>query len=150
MVLDSRLRLPPSCGLVRRAAERPLWVLATPDADPEAERRLRERGVQVIRVPQGEGGRVSLPHALRALAERGLTRVFCEGGPTLADALAAADLIDEVCLLTSSRRLDDEGVPAIGPHLARALGSAFVQTGEEAVGDDAIAHYERAPCSQGS
>ncbi|WP_163547823.1 pyrimidine reductase family protein [Candidatus Frankia nodulisporulans] len=36
--------------------------------------------------------------ALAALAERGLTRVLLEGGPTLHAQLAAAGLLDELCL----------------------------------------------------
>lgn len=36
--------------------------------------------------------------ALAALAQRGLNRVLCEGGPTLHGALVAADLIDDLCL----------------------------------------------------
>lgn len=42
------------------------------------------------------------PHAvLAALAERGLTRVLCEDGPTLAGTMAAAGTIDELCLSVS-------------------------------------------------
>ena len=35
---------------------------------------------------------------LDALAERGLRRVLCEGGPTLHGELVALDLVDELCL----------------------------------------------------
>ncbi|GGI04939.1 dihydrofolate reductase family protein [Egicoccus halophilus] len=41
---------------------------------------------------------VDLALALRELAERGLPRVLCEGGPRLNDALLGADLVDEVFL----------------------------------------------------
>jgi riboflavin biosynthesis pyrimidine reductase len=37
----------------------------------------------------------------RQLAERGLTRVLCEGGPTLLAALLAAGGLDELCLSVS-------------------------------------------------
>lgn len=36
-----------------------------------------------------------------ALHARGLTRLLCEGGPSLLTALLADDLVDEVCLTTS-------------------------------------------------
>jgi riboflavin biosynthesis pyrimidine reductase len=42
--------------------------------------------------------RVDPALALEALADRGLTRVLCEGGPTLVTALMRADLLDELCL----------------------------------------------------
>jgi riboflavin biosynthesis pyrimidine reductase len=36
-----------------------------------------------------------------ALAERGLTRIHCEGGPSLFGSLLAADVVDELCLTVS-------------------------------------------------
>ena len=44
---------------------------------------------------------VDLASALAALAERGLTRVLCEGGPALLGSMLEADLVDELCLTTS-------------------------------------------------
>ncbi|MBI3436392.1 MAG: bifunctional diaminohydroxyphosphoribosylaminopyrimidine deaminase/5-amino-6-(5-phosphoribosylamino)uracil reductase RibD, partial [Proteobacteria bacterium] len=42
VVLDSALRLPPTCRLVASAGDTPLWVFACHEAAPEDERRLRE------------------------------------------------------------------------------------------------------------
>lgn len=47
--------------------------------------------------------RVDLRAALDALAERGLRRVLCEGGPRLLYNLVANDLIDELCLTLAPR-----------------------------------------------
>jgi riboflavin biosynthesis pyrimidine reductase len=44
---------------------------------------------------------VDLAVALRTLAERGFAQVLAEGGPTLNGQLAAAGLLDEVCLTLS-------------------------------------------------
>jgi len=44
---------------------------------------------------------VDVPTMLAGLAERGLTRVLCEGGPSLVGALEAAGAIDELCLTIS-------------------------------------------------
>jgi len=44
---------------------------------------------------------VDLAAAIAALRERGLLRVVCEGGPTLLAAVAAAGVLDEVCLTTA-------------------------------------------------
>lgn len=44
------------------------------------------------------GDAVDLPAAVGALAARGLPRVLCEGGPRLLADMAAADLVDELCL----------------------------------------------------
>ena len=37
---------------------------------------------------------------MQLLGARGVTRVFCEGGPALAEGLAQADLVDELVLVT--------------------------------------------------
>lgn len=59
----------------------------------------RVPGVQVI--VAGGSDTVDLHAALRALHRRGLTRVLCEGGPSLLGTLLAAALVDELCLTTA-------------------------------------------------
>jgi riboflavin biosynthesis pyrimidine reductase len=44
---------------------------------------------------------VDLVYALEHLSKLGLTRVLCEGGPTLMSSLLAHDLVDELCLTVS-------------------------------------------------
>jgi riboflavin biosynthesis pyrimidine reductase len=44
---------------------------------------------------------VDLVAAVATLRERGLVRVHCEGGPTLLADVAAAGLLDELCLTVS-------------------------------------------------
>ncbi|HEY7813301.1 MAG TPA: dihydrofolate reductase family protein, partial [Nakamurella sp.] len=41
---------------------------------------------------------VDLRAAVQGLADRGLHRIHCEGGPALLGALIANDLLDECCL----------------------------------------------------
>lgn len=55
---------------------------------------------------------VDLPEAVRALADRGLGRILCEGGPHLLGQLASAGLLDELCL-TLSPVLAGPGAPGI-------------------------------------
>jgi len=57
-----------------------------------------------------------------ALHERGLTRLLCEGGPSLLTTLLQADLVDELCLTTSAFVVGD------GPHLVGALGRPVALT----------------------
>ncbi len=84
--------------LTLEAAAEPDWVLLVCPAAAAAE--LAERvipfGAQVVPVA---GGPQLEPRAiLGALADRGLTRVVCEGGPSLAAQFAAAGVIDEYCV----------------------------------------------------
>ncbi|HSL58621.1 MAG TPA: dihydrofolate reductase family protein [Acidimicrobiales bacterium] len=85
----------------------PLFAEPDPDAPPyllvgaavPAARRVEAAAVAEL-VEAGDG-RVDLGAALRELGARGARVVLVEGGPTLNGVLAAADLIDELCLTVS-------------------------------------------------
>ena len=64
-------------------------------------------GVEDLRLPPGPGG-CSLPHLLHELSIRGLSRVLVEGGPSLANHMLEADLVDVLHIFRSSK-------PAGGP-----------------------------------
>lgn len=146
VVLDSQLRTPLAARIVQDAGRVPTWIIAAEHAPVAPEIALVRAGVEVMRVAADSDGRPDLAMALQLLGARGVTRVFCEGGPALANALAAAGLVEEVALFTGSGVFGDadpNGVPAIGPDLALALaGMRIVE--ESAVGDDALQICERA------
>jgi len=52
---------------------------------------------------------VDLGRALAALGERGYRQVLAEGGPTLNAQLAAAGLIDELCLTVAPKLIGASG-----------------------------------------
>lgn len=81
-------------------------VIVTTDAAP-AERRAAFKDVLVCGAEQ-----VDLRAMLAQLAERGLHRVLCEGGPHLLGSLQAAGVVDELCL-TLSPMLAGPGGPRI-------------------------------------
>jgi riboflavin biosynthesis pyrimidine reductase len=74
-------------------------VVTVEAADPE--RRRRAAGLAEVVVAGAEG--VDLAVALAALGERGHTSVLAEGGPSLNGQLAAAGLVDELCLTVAPR-----------------------------------------------
>ena len=79
------------------AGARHVRTIVVADQVTDAARRLLDaRGAELIEV--GDGG---LRAALEALAGMGLLDVLCEGGPTLAGELLAADLIDRVLLFVA-------------------------------------------------
>jgi diaminohydroxyphosphoribosylaminopyrimidine deaminase / 5-amino-6-(5-phosphoribosylamino)uracil reductase len=140
VVVDSALRTSQAAAVVAGAREHPSWFLSVDNAPADAERRLVDQGAEVLRVHGG--GEVDLAAGLAQLARRGITRVFCEGGPTLADALAAASLIDEVVLVTGQGTLDESGLPALGPNLEAALAYGFRLVATEQAGPDRLDFYE--------
>ncbi|AWN44359.1 bifunctional diaminohydroxyphosphoribosylaminopyrimidine deaminase/5-amino-6-(5-phosphoribosylamino)uracil reductase RibD [Methylobacterium durans] len=150
VVVDSQLRLQPSSALVRSARDVPTLVISTRSAPAHAKRTLQTFGVEVVCVPALPSGRVDLRAALNVLAERGLTRICSEGGPLLADMLAADDLVDACTLITGPAELGSAGgLRAVGPHLAARIASGHLrETGRRGLGPDRAVIYERSPpCS---
>jgi diaminohydroxyphosphoribosylaminopyrimidine deaminase/5-amino-6-(5-phosphoribosylamino)uracil reductase len=142
VVLDSHLSMPAGARVVAGARDIPTWVVTTVEASTEAERALVAQGVEVLRVSTDQDGRVSLPEALQLLAARGLTRIFCEGGPALADALAQADLIDELVLITGRSARGEGDVPALGPALQDRMDELNF-TADEQIGPDLFMFWEK-------
>lgn len=142
VVLDSSLRIPFSSNVVTGARKHPTWVITTLTAPAQMESSLLEAGVEVLRVPADGEGRVSLPEALRLLAERGLTRVFCEGGPALANALAQHDLVDDLVLVTGGSGRGRGDIPALGLALQEKMDELHL-VGEEQLGPDLFMFWEK-------
>ncbi len=144
VVLDGALRLTPASRLVQTAAEAPILVLTR--AENLASGALRGiDGLDFAAVRAAPSGRLDLADALRVLAERGVTRVFSEGGPTLGSALVAEGLADDVLLFRAPRPLGHEGVPALSAAAWNRVGDpAFYRlTADCTVGVDRLQHYER-------
>jgi len=133
VVLDSRLRLPPDARLIRTAKEVPVWIFAAGTAPVAAAEALAAAGASVLRT-EGRNGRLDLAVVLKALAARGITRLMVEGGPTLAAALVAADLVDEAVLFHSPLILGADAVDALDGSPLSALTKSLRQIESEQVG----------------
>jgi riboflavin-specific deaminase-like protein len=95
-IVSSRLDLDPAAPVFTDAKIKP--VLITSAAAPKKALDALSEVADVVVV--GEAS-VDLTAAVSALEDRGLTRIHCEGGPTLFASLLAADLVDELCLTVS-------------------------------------------------
>jgi diaminohydroxyphosphoribosylaminopyrimidine deaminase / 5-amino-6-(5-phosphoribosylamino)uracil reductase len=146
VVLDTHLRLPERSRLAATARDVPTLAIAGPDASQEAGRRLAGLGVAIERVGVDAAGRVDLGEALRALAARGITRVFSEGGPRVAAGLIALGLADKVALITAEKPLGRRGVPALSEEARAALAERSRYRLDEtlAFGSDTMRVWERA------
>lgn len=96
VVVSRALALDPATPALADAPVRP--IILTCAASP-ADARAALAPVADVAV-HGEA-EVDLPAAVADLHRRGLEALLCEGGPLLFGALAAADLVDEVCLTVS-------------------------------------------------
>jgi diaminohydroxyphosphoribosylaminopyrimidine deaminase/5-amino-6-(5-phosphoribosylamino)uracil reductase len=140
------LDLPLAGGLAQRAGAGPLWLLHGAGDAPQA-RLDAWRGLGADLLPVAVQGRSLDPVAmLAALGARGITRVLCEGGGTLAASLLGAGLVDEISAHGAGLAIGAEGRPALGALGIGALTEAprFRLLGVEAVGGDVISHWERA------
>jgi len=144
VVLDSALRLPPGSRLARSARDVPVWVVTGGEASRAAENALLREGVTVLRAAQSDG-RLDLAAVLKLMGARGVTRLMVEGGPTLAAALLAADLIDEAVLFQSSKVVGTDGVDALNglPLAALTQSPRLKCVMSEPVGADTRLVFER-------
>jgi len=144
VILDARLRIPLSTAIVGTAREVPVWVFGGQGASPVAEDILKAKGVEVFRV-DAKDGRLDLPAVLKTLGERGITRLMVEGGPTVAAAMIAADLVDQAALFRSPNEIGDGGIDALErmPLTALTKSSKLKETTTEAVGVDMLQLFER-------
>jgi diaminohydroxyphosphoribosylaminopyrimidine deaminase/5-amino-6-(5-phosphoribosylamino)uracil reductase len=143
VVLDRALRIPGNSRLVHSARETPLWVITSELAEAPAAMKLGAVAAQVIRVPPAASG-LDLPAVLRALAERGITRLMVEGGSRVASSFVAAGLVDEIWLLRGREAIGADGVAALD---ALSLGAitqspAFKVRATETLTKDTLTIYE--------
>ncbi len=101
-VISARLDLDPSSRMFTEAPPDARTIVITAAQAPHDLRTGLERHADVITAGEAH---VDLSAAVRALADRGYQRMLTEGGPHLLAQLAAAGLLDELCL-------------TIGPQLA--------------------------------
>jgi diaminohydroxyphosphoribosylaminopyrimidine deaminase/5-amino-6-(5-phosphoribosylamino)uracil reductase len=146
VVLSSKGTLPPAARMLRSAAAVPVWLICAEDAAPRDKAVLEDRGVVFIPVAAGRDGRPDIRAAMRALAERGITRVLVEGGPAVAEAVLNADLADEALIYHGAGRAAGEALGPFGGGGIRALtdNPSLRPYAERLIGPDRLSVYRRA------
>ena len=146
VVLDRGLRMPGTSRLVHSARETPLWVLTSSLSEAPAAMKLGAAGAHVIRVattatPPG----LDLAAVLRAMSEKGITRLLVEGGARVASSFVAAGLVDEVWLLRAPDAVGTDGIAALDalPLTAITQSPTFNRSVSETLQKDTLTIYER-------
>jgi diaminohydroxyphosphoribosylaminopyrimidine deaminase/5-amino-6-(5-phosphoribosylamino)uracil reductase len=145
IVASRRLNIPFPNRLAASVADGPVWLLhGTGDAADTDIARWHGVGAETIAVSV-RGGQLDLTAALEALARKGLTRVFCEGGGALAASLLDAELVDELVVMIAGFALGAEGKPALGALGLSSLAEAnrFRLAEHRAVGADVLHRWVR-------
>jgi len=94
IVVDTDARTPPTARLLSQPGT--TLIVCGAGAPADRLRALEAAGAQVAVVPRGPDQRISLPALMEHLAQRQVVGVLLEGGGTLAGAMVAAGLVDEV------------------------------------------------------
>lgn len=105
VVLDSGRRLAPECGIF---CSGPPTLLACAEDTPGPDRHGQ---AEVLRLPRDPSGDIAPDALLRALAARGLTRIFVEGGGMTVSRFLAAGCLDRLHV-TVAPVLLGSGIPA--------------------------------------
>jgi len=145
IVASRNLDLPRSGRLAATARQVPLWLLHAPDAPADRQVAWQAMGAVLVPVATGADGAIDMAAALQSLGQAGFTRIFCEGGGTLAAALLAADLVDDLVGFTAGLAIGAEGLPGIGALGLADLSGAprFTLCATRAIGPDIVHEWTR-------
>ena len=125
-------------NLQASAANVPVWQCHGPDvAVPD--------WVTGIACPALSGA-VDLTAAMTALSDRGITRVFCEGGGALAASLLWAELVDDLVVFHAGCVIGHDGTPSLAGLGVQALADSprFDLAEVRSVGSDIMHRWTRA------
>jgi diaminohydroxyphosphoribosylaminopyrimidine deaminase/5-amino-6-(5-phosphoribosylamino)uracil reductase len=135
IVLDTGLRLPARSKLAASARQVPVLVMTAAQGGDA----LRAHGVEIAEIAKNASGGLDIPAVLRELARRGITRLLIEGGPIVASAFLAADLVDRLEIFTAPIALGDSGSGVVEGLARTSAGAAPV--GRQRLGDDVLETY---------
>lgn len=143
IVMTRRLDLPLSGNLARTAHDVPVILCHGPEADSELQEAWRALGAHLLPCAVN-GSELDVRDVLQKLGAHGLTRVFCEGGGSLAASLIDANLVDQLIGFTAGLTIGAEGLPEIGAQKIVKLADAprFELVSVRSVGPD-ICHTWR-------
>ena len=104
VVLDAGLTLPRTRQIFTDGKARQTLVVCGDDVSEQAVRKLEATGASVLPLPLNKAGQLPLRRLLKALGQRDVMRVWCEGGGVLAGALIDQGLADEVWSFVELRK----------------------------------------------
>lgn len=107
VVFDTKAKLAPTAKMLKTMTDAPVWMCHASGYSPKPD------GVVSIETDIGPHG-LDPSDALRKLASKGITRVFCEGGASLAASLLENRLVDQLVSFQAGIGIGADGLSAIG------------------------------------
>lgn len=105
VVLDSKLRIPLDCNLIKTAKQWPICVFTT------VSKKIKAKGVETIQIKN----KINLKAVLAELGKRGIQQLLVEGGEKIITSFLKQKLADEVIVYTSNEKLAQKGRIKISP-----------------------------------
>ena len=139
IVLDSHLRIPLDCKLIKTAKKSPVLIYtneSTLRTNAEIVEKITKKGAEVLVYPDTQG-RSNLYFLLDELGKRGIAQLLVEGGPRVLTSFLKEALADEIVVYIAPKILGAQGsVDITGPmaELTQAVGLHYVDI--ERFGDD--------------
>ncbi|HXG65304.1 MAG TPA: bifunctional diaminohydroxyphosphoribosylaminopyrimidine deaminase/5-amino-6-(5-phosphoribosylamino)uracil reductase RibD [Blastocatellia bacterium] len=140
VVVDSRLRTPPTARMLSRAASRRALIATTAPVDAERARELEESGAEIVTLPRGENqSGIDVGELLAELGRRRVGSVLVEGGAGIITSLLAARRVDRL-VIAIAPKIIGRGIEAIGDLKIARLSEAitFSAFTTRRLGDDVI------------
>ncbi len=145
IICDTGLATSVTGALGRSAHDSPVWICHAPNAPKSALGRWEKAGAVLVQSAIAPNGHLAIDPLLATLGNRGLTRIFCEGGGTLAAALLAADRVDQLVGFTAGLALGADAIAAIArlPTTPLAAANRFALHECDTVGGDVLHIWRR-------
>ncbi|MFL5767982.1 MAG: bifunctional diaminohydroxyphosphoribosylaminopyrimidine deaminase/5-amino-6-(5-phosphoribosylamino)uracil reductase RibD [Actinomycetota bacterium] len=111
VLADARGRVQPAGRLFD--VEAPTVVATTERSSAAVRDAWRSAGAEVLTLPEGSGGSVSVRVLLEALGKRDVQQLLIEGGPTLAWSAVEEELVDRLVLYLAPKLLGGSEAPGV-------------------------------------
>lgn len=121
IVLDSDLRIPLDCKLLKTAKKTPLLILVRRqalEAEPQKSELLARKGAELLACPDIQG-RSNLHFLLDELSKRCSPQLLVEGGPTVIASFLKERLADELIVYIAPRILGSKASASIAQTLEK-------------------------------
>jgi len=139
VVLDSHLRIPPDCQLLKTINKAPVLIYTRQDSvevNPENTEAIRQTGAEILSFGDTQG-RSNLHFLLEQLAQRGIQQLLVEGGGGVIGSFLKENLADEIVVYIAPKLLASAGTAGISEssaELTEGLDLHNVETKQ--IGDD--------------
>jgi diaminohydroxyphosphoribosylaminopyrimidine deaminase / 5-amino-6-(5-phosphoribosylamino)uracil reductase len=136
VVVDARLRTPPTARVYRQRSSAATILVTTPANSARARAKYERRGVEVLAVA-ASGDTIELDRLMLEFGHRGWCRVLIEGGAYLAGAALSAGIVDRVAFFVAPKIIG-AGLSAIGGMKAREVRDSveLEELSARAIGED--------------